>query len=341
MILLLAAPAVRAAPHQRWAEPVRDTVLPMPGPVTAGIAASAATARYPIEDGSGATIAVAVTTACQALCTAAEPQQIADFIGTLIHGPEVRLLTVQLDTPSQLGFDCGFGAQACYFTDQNRIVISGDNTPGPDGASRDYVLAHEYGHHVAQHRRTPAPFPAAINWGTARWSSYEHVCQRQRAGLLFPGNEGGHYFQDPGEAFAESFARYRFPEAKVKWEWSRFLKPNARAFQAIREDTLEPWSHRTKLVIRGRLPRARGAVAVESFPTPLDGTVSLRSSPPPRHRYLLRLVNLGHRILHTSRQRLDLHHRFDYTVCGQSRLRVTIRSTGRSRGAFRLLVRRP
>jgi hypothetical protein len=341
MILLLAAPAARAGTRHGWAEPVRDTVLAMPGLATGSIAASAATARYPIEDGSGATIAVAVTTSCQALCTAADPQQIADFIGTLIHGPEVRLLSVQLDTPNQLGFDCGFGAQACYFTGLNRIVISGNDTPGPDGASRGYVLAHEYGHHLARHRKTPAPFPAAIDWGTARWSSYEHVCQRHRAGLLFPGNEGTHYYQDPGEAFAESFARYRFPEDHVRWKWSRALMPNVRAFQAIREDTLEPWSHRTRFVIRGRVPRRRGHVAVESFPTPLDGTVSLRSTPPPGNRYLLRLVSKGHRVLGTSRHRLELHRQLNYTVCGQPRLRVTIRSTGRAGGAFRLQVRRP
>jgi hypothetical protein len=129
MILLLAAPAARAVAreHRGWAEPVRDTVLTLPGPAAASTSASTATARYPIDDGSGATIAVSVTTACQAFCTAADPQQVANFIGTLIHGPEVELLTVQLDTPGQLEFDCGFAAQACYFSARNRIVISGDD----------------------------------------------------------------------------------------------------------------------------------------------------------------------------------------------------------------------
>ncbi len=351
MILILAAPAAASArapaprpPAQArhaWAEPVRDAVIAMPSPTSASISESAASARYPIDDGSGATIGVAVTAACQAYCSAADPQQLADFIGTLIHGPEIELLTVQLDTPFQLSLDCGFGAQACYYSGENRIVISGDDTPGPDGASRDYILAHEYGHHVAQHRHNPAPFPAPINWGTARWSSHEHVCRLRREGAAFPGDEGSHYFQDPGEAFAEAFARNRFPNAHVKWEWSRAMKPNAGAFRALREDTLDPWHGRTGFVLSGRVPPRRGATVVESFRTPLDGTVSLRPSSLLRHHYRLSVKSPTGRVLLTSRHGLDLHHQLDFTVCGQSRLRVAIRSNGGSGGPFSLLVHRP
>ncbi|HEU5143440.1 MAG TPA: hypothetical protein VFU04_09825 [Solirubrobacterales bacterium] len=75
MILLLAAPAARRTAT------TRDVV---------------------IDDGSGATIAVGVTPACASFCAAADPQQVASFVGTLIHGPEVELLTVQLETPAEL-----------------------------------------------------------------------------------------------------------------------------------------------------------------------------------------------------------------------------------------------
>ena len=318
-----------------------DVVFGMPSPTAASISESAATDRYPVDDGSGATIAISVTAACQAYCNAADPQQIADFVGTLIHSFEIDLLTVQLDTPFQLELDCGFGAQACYYSGQNKIVLSGNDTPGPDGSSRDLVLAHEYGHHVAQHRDNPAPFPAAINWGTARWSSYEHVCQRRRAGVLYPGDEGTHYYEDPGEAFAEAFARNRFPEAQVKWKWAPSLKPNAGALRAIREDTLDPWSGRTSLVVNGRVPPGKGGAAVESFRTPLDGTVSLRPSGLRRHRYQLSLRSPAGRVLRTSQHGLDLHHQLDYTVCGQARLRVVISSSRRSGGRFGLLIQRP
>jgi hypothetical protein len=348
MILLLAAPA-RAGlspsrtPHgaldgPESAFPVRDVVLGKPSAGAARIAASASLSRYPVNDGSGATIAVAVTAACQASCTATDPQQIANFIGTLIHGPEIDLLTVQLDTPYQLAFDCGAGAQACYYGGENKIVIQGDDTPAPDGASREFVLAHEYGHHVARHRMGPAPF-LPIDWGTPRWASYENVCRKRRAGALFPGNEGRHYFRDPGEAFAEAFARNRFPDTGVRWRWLRSLKPDAAAFRAIRRDTLDPWLGRTSLLLSGRVPRGRRAAVFRSFRTPLDGAVSLR--PSGSRRFQFNLKGPAGRVLRTSRRDLSFRHQLNFTVCGQSHLGVAIRSARHSGHHFRLRVQRP
>jgi hypothetical protein len=332
MILLLAGTAGAAAPR-------RDTVIRAPSAGSARISASADAGRYPIDDGSGETVAIAVTAACQAACNADTPQQIADFLGTLIHGPEMELLTVQLDTPSQIEFDCGYGAQACYYSGEDKIVLSGDDTPAPEGASREFVLAHEYGHHVAAHRESPSPFPAAIDWGTPRWSSYENVCRRSRAGALFPGNEGLHYFRDPGEAFAESFAHLRFPESGVPWRWVHSLDPDRAAFEAIREDTLEPWLGRRAFKLRGRVPPRRDGAAVRAFGTPLDGTVSLR--PSARPHYDLDLLNPAGRVLRTSRHGLSFGNRLNYTVCGQSRLRVAIRSYRHTGGAFALQIQRP
>jgi hypothetical protein len=331
MIVVLAAPASGAMLP-------RDTVIDATGVGSARISASATTNRYPIG-GGGETVAIAVTAACQTSCNAADPQQIADFLGTLVHGFEMRLLTVQLNTPSQVEFDCGYGAQACYYGSESRIVISGNDTPAPDGASREFVLAHEYGHHVARHRETPPPFPAALDWGTARWSSYENVCRRSRARTLFPAGEGLHYFRDPGEAFAESFARMRFPESTVPWRWVRILEPDGGAFQAIRRDTLDPWSGRTAFSLRGRVPPWRRGPAVRAFRTPLDGAVSLR--PAGGRRYDLRLTNTDGRTLRASRHGREAGRRLDFTVCGQSRLRIAIRSARRAGAGFELQIQRP
>jgi hypothetical protein len=331
MILFLAAPASGAA----W----RDTVVETPSVGSARISASSSEGRYPIDDGSGETVAISVTDACQAACNAADPQRIADFLGTLIHGPEMELLTVQLDTPAQIEFDCGYGAQACYYSDENKIVLSGDDTTAPEGASREFVLAHEYGHHIARHRESPSPFPAAIDWGTPHWASYEHVCQGSRAGALFPGNEGLHYFRDPGEAFAESFAHLRFPESNVPWRWVHSLKPDAAAFRAIREDVRDPWLGRRAFGLRGRLPPRRDGPALRAFRTPLDGTVSLRPAGEPR--YDLSLLNPAGHVLRSSRTGFGAGRQLNYTVCGQSKLRIAIHASRRLGGAFKLQIQRP
>jgi hypothetical protein len=349
MILLLTAPAAAATrplPEQRAAfavprpaVPLRDVVRTAPGAAGARIAATASSQRYPLGDGSDDSIAVEVSAACQVECDAADPQAIADTIGTFIHGPEVNLLTVQLDTPFQLGFDCGFDAQSCYFASENKIVLSGDANPAPDSASREFVLAHEYGHHVAQHREMPAPFPLAINWGTERWSSVEHVCQGHRAGAFFPGDEGTHYYEDPGEAFAETFAFNRFPEAAVEWAWAAALRPSAAAFEALRRDTLRPWLGRRSFVVSGRVPRD-GAV-VQEFRTPFDGRVSIGPAGDPNLGYELVIRDGAGKALRSSRKGVSFRHRLDYTVCGQSRLRVAVRATSRAGKPFRLTIQRP
>jgi hypothetical protein len=349
MILLLAAPAAaetQPSPRQRAAfavprpaPPLRDVVREAPGAAGAHIAATAASGRYSLGDGSDDSIAVNVSAACLQECNAADPQAIAGTIGTFLHGPEVDLLTVQLDTPFELGFDCGFEAQSCYFGGENKIVLSGDDDPAPDSASREFVLAHEYGHHVAQHRDLPAPFLAAINWGTERWASAENVCEGHRAGALFPGDEGTHYYEDPGEAFAESFAFNRFPEAAVEWAWAPALRPTAASLQALRRDTLRPWVGRHSFTVSGRVPR-RGAV-VQEFRTPFDGRVSIGPAGDRKLGYELTIRNRSGKTLRSSRQGVSFRHRLDYTVCGQSRLRVAVRALGHPGKHFKLTIQRP
>jgi hypothetical protein len=335
MALLLAAPADAVGA-------VRDVVIDEPGAATARISASAASERYTVNDGSGATVAIAVSAACQASCDAVEPQRIADFVGSLIHGSEIGLLTIQLDTPSQMEFECGYGAQACYYPQEDKIVIGGSDTSAYDGIGREFVLAHEYGHHVANHRYSPAPFPAAIDWGPPRWASLERLCQARRRGLLSPGDEELRYRENPGEAFAEAFARYRFPDAAPRWSWVEFLKPDAAAFRAIREDTLNPWLGRTSFRLEGRAPpQRRGRAVIEALRTPLDGTVSLRPSDQLRRRYQLSLLSASGSLLSTSRRGLSIRRQLNFTVCGQSRLRVLLESTRRSAAPFQLLVQRP
>jgi len=350
MIFLLAAPAganaggrgVRGALEVPYPQvPLRDVVVQESGAASARISSTAPSQRYPIDDGSGATITVGVTAACAESCDVRDPQRVADFVGTLIHGEEVGLLSVQLDTEFQLGYDCGFGAEACYFSGQNKIVIGGYEEVDGDGATFDFVLAHEYGHHVAQHRELPAPFGSAIDWGPERWASVENVCRGSRAGRLFPGNEGSHYFEDPGEAFAETFAHYRFPEMRIAWRYAPSLRPTPASLRAVREDTLEPWQGRTSFTLSGHLPARGEGAAVESLRTPLDGTVSLRPSRLSRHGYELALRSRAGRLLRSSHGGLGPHHELDYTVCGQKRLHLVLIPTRPHPTPFTLQVQRP
>lgn len=348
MILLLANPAGAAAGRSNPAAslgvshpalPLRDTVLEKADAAAAQISASASSRRYSIGDGSGATIAVDITEACARNCSVVDPQRIADSIGTLIHGSEVELLTVQLDTEYELGFDCGLGAEACYYAGEDKIVIGGYEEVDHSGDPLEYVLAHEYGHHVAAHRKLPAPFGSAVDWGTERWASLEKVCLGRRHGRLFPGDEGSHYFEDPGEAFAESFARYRFPDSPIRWQWLPALRPDAAAFEAIREDTLEPWRGRNTSVLAGHVPARGEGAAVEYLRTPLDGTVTLRPSGR-RHGYELALRSRAGRLLRRFPHNPDPR-RLDYTVCGQPRLRLVVRSTRPHGHPFKLRIERP
>lgn len=333
--------AVGSLEVPRPAVPMRDVVLDEPGAAAARTSASASSQRYSIHDGSEATITVSVTPACAESCNVTDPQRVADFIGSLIHGDEVDLLTVQLDSETQLGFDCGFGAEACYFSGENKIVIGGYEEADGDGATFDFVLAHEYGHHVAEHREMPAPFGDAIDWGPERWASVENVCQGKRHGRLFPGDEGTHYFEDPGEAFAEAFAHYRFPETSIAWRYASALKPTPASLAAVREDTLNPWQGRKRFTLSGHVPARGEGAAVESLRTPLDGTVSLRPSSLRGSGYELALRSRAGRFLRSSRHGLNPRHQLDYTVCGQHRLSLQIRSTRPHGGPFRLQIQRP
>lgn len=312
----------------------RDAVIEAPSRRAARAVAADAARRYPVHDEADRSVEIRVSSLCQLLCPGVDPQGVADFLGGLPHDAEINSLIVDLVTGSEIATRCGPGTLACYYPSLGLMVARGDNaTVG--GVSRDFVIAHEYGHHLANNRSN-SPW-SGIDWGTKRWSTYERVCQGVESGRYFPGDEGSRYYQNPGEAFAEAFAFNRFPN-ETTWSWDPSLRPDENAFMMIRRDAVNPWSGRTRLRWRRVLPRRRASSLSRRFLTPLDGRLTVRLRHPPGAALGLELRSgNGQRTLAVSGPNRAL----TYTVCGRTAVRVVVTASGRGGWSFNVNLLRP
>jgi hypothetical protein len=196
-------------------------------------------------------------------------QRWANFMASLVHGPELGEVSVYLAPPAEVAGMCGgsdvFG---CYAND--RIVAPGKDTSETTTAS---ALAHEYGHHVAAHR-VNAPWRASA-WGTKRWASYLQVCRETRKRQMFPGSQQPLlYLVNPGEGFAEAYRvlnENRLGLARGRWRVDDVFLPNARALALIEQDVVDPWSANRTVTLRAKSRRLTVA-------TPLDGSFSVSAS---------------------------------------------------------------
>ena len=112
------------------------------------------------------------------------PQGWATYLGSPPHGPELSRLTLDLLPPSgvQSSRYCGSRALACYDPATETIFATPEDQLDEPPAHE--IVTHEYGHHIALNR-TDAPW-SAEDYGTKRWSSYEHICARASAGTASP-----------------------------------------------------------------------------------------------------------------------------------------------------------
>jgi hypothetical protein len=158
------------------------------------------------------------------------------------------------------------------------------------GVSTSFVIAHEYGHHVAAFRSN-APFPA-LDYGPKRWASYERVCSRALDGRLAPGDEGRRYAANPGEAWAETYAHLVYPD--VRWDYVRILEPDRGSLAAARADVLDPWTSGRTRSFAGRFAPGRdGATKRFTLRLSLDGALRVKLDGPRRAQYDLRLLSAG------------------------------------------------
>jgi hypothetical protein len=196
-------------------------------------------------------------------------QARADFVGSLVHGSEIATVKIYFAPPAEVAILCeAQEVDGCYFPATGDIFTVGENTPW---STVEEVVAHEYGHHVATNRLNN-PWPT-VAFGTKRWATYEGVCQKETSGVAFPGDEGEHYLQNPGEAFAESFmhlneVKLGLPE--TPWAYDPMFMPDATALAAIEQDVIKPWTKETVKSFSGRFTR-RGQQKTVTFKTPLDG----------------------------------------------------------------------
>jgi hypothetical protein len=175
-------------------------------------------------------------------------QKLVDFLASRVHGEELGSLSVYVGTPSEISALCGGDANtvACYAIDEARMYVPGESV---HGIPVEYPLTHEYGHHVASWRLN-SPWDA-LDWGAKNWSSAVHVCAGVRRGQLFPGNQGAHYWDDPGEGFADGYAHLHYPQ--TQWNYNPMMRPTPAALAAIRRDVLQPWTGPRVRTFHGRL----------------------------------------------------------------------------------------
>ena len=202
-------------------------------------------------------------------------QRWANFLGSLIHGPEISTVTVLLATPAQIGRFCGADAVACY-SPQGAVLYTPGEDPSSD-LSAEAVITHEYGHHVAASRTNP-PW-TALDTGPKRWASVMQVCARTRSGELFPGAEDpNHYTLNPGEGWAETYRVLNEREAGIPeapWQIvTQALYPTAAALTAAEQDVTNPWQAGTATTQTAALSLTR-KTRTFTVATQLDGTVKM------------------------------------------------------------------
>jgi hypothetical protein len=255
----------------------------------------------------------------------ARNQHWAEFLGSLLHGPELSSVTLTVTSWTEMQSICGRGAAACYQPFRETIVAPVDGVPSP--LTPEALIAHEYGHHLAS-SEVNEPW-SAIEWGTKRWATYLNICRRERQGTVFPGGERSRYALNPGEGFAEAYRvlnerRSGRPDSPWLVVDPSFM-PDDTALQLLEQDVREPWTKSTETAFRTTLGPGKGRYRV-FVATPLDGELELALRSPGNARYELRLYDATGRRLVAGDPGLGVLH---VTVCGERGfLAVVSRSSG-------------
>ena len=265
----------------------------------------------------------------------AEGQKWADFFASLLHGSELGALTTYVVTPDEMASLCGPNALGCYGSDELAFM---DETVS--GVTPEEVARHEYGHHVA-FNRSNAPWPA-VDTGPKRWASVMNICRRTQEGSAFPGDEGAHYSQNPGEAWAETYRVLNELKAGAStFTWGLAdgsFYPTATALQVAEQDVVSPWSKPVVSSLKGRFVRNGRRVWKVTVATPLDGDLAVSlSMPRGALDDLTILASDGGTVLAKGLWFSPTAKRATATVCGQRALVLRVTQNGAS-GRFAIRV---
>jgi hypothetical protein len=268
------------------------------------------------------------------------PQRWADFLDSLVHGPELAQVTVYLAPLDEVQETCGADALGCYSPAQSLLVTPGD-APAAD-VSAEAIVTHEYGHHVAAHRLNP-PW-AAVDYGTKRWATYNQVCSKAKAGRLHPGAESlPFYTLNPGEGFAESYRvlnQHKLGLAETPWDVvDKSLYPSAQSLTLLEQDVTSPWAKPTTTAVRGTL---RGGVKSRtiSVATALDGSLRVDVRASSRLRLRFRVTAPSGRAVATRTVAAAHDGAVSTAICGQRGYSVRV-SRLKGAGTFTLSVTKP
>jgi hypothetical protein len=339
---LVAAAAAQSAPSRRLKSPELDAISRADGPIRDSLITPPTTralAPNGYWGGQYSTGAGELVTVYASNSYPVDPtlgQRWANFLASLVHGPELSTVTVLLSTPAQIGGICGTDALACYSARGALLYAPGED---PTSAlSAEAVIAHEYGHHVAANRlNTPWD---ALDWGPKRWASSIQVCARTKKGELSPGAEDPvRYEQNPGEGWAETYRvlnqrKLGLPESP--WQIvTQALYPTTAALNAAEQDVTTPWQTGTATLRTGSVTRT-SRTRTYSVSTPLDGTlkVTLRSSAGLR---VALDVYASTRVAHAAGGGTLAR---STTVCGARTYRLRVKELS-GRGSFRLSLSKP
>jgi hypothetical protein len=265
-------------------------------------------------------------------------QRVLNTLAELPHGAEMNRLEVHIADLPNLYRLCGQGATACYYPASEAMIVSGSPINPNNQMPQGMVIAHEYGHHIEANRSLPGW--NASDLGGRHWATYEHVCEGVGAGELFPGDQGVHYWDNPGEAFAQAYATMLYPGA-VPWWW-HFAEPDDGAFDAIRADVADGARVRTTRWARRLAPRSPKAVT--TLTTAVDGPIQVKLRAPRTARFVVALRGADGRLLRKGRTTVKMKRRSEapltqlsYSACGTRSVTLEVRRrTGRGKFTARI-----